>query len=119
MAKKAQDGGVNKSQAIRELLKDNPEIKAGEAIAALGKKGITIKTNLFYFVKGSVEGQTKRRKKNKQKAVSLATASTVGSTTTPTATKSDALATIRKIKSLAGEVGGLRTLKGIVDALSE
>ena len=43
MAKKAQEGGVNKSQAIRELLKENPEIKAGEAIATLGKKGITVK----------------------------------------------------------------------------
>src|SRR5712671_6069431 len=114
MAKKAQEGGVNKSQAIRDLLKENPQIKAGEAIATLGKKGITVKNNLFYFVKGSLEGQKNRRKKNKQTAVTIATASTHGSTTTtPAAAKSDALATIRKIKVLAGEVGGLRTLKGL------
>lgn len=47
MAKKAQHGGVNKSQAIRDLLKENPNIKAGEAIEILGKKGIAVKNNLF------------------------------------------------------------------------
>jgi hypothetical protein len=116
MAKKAQ-GKVNKSQAIRDLLKENPKIKANDAIATLAGKGIPIKMNLFYFVKGNLAGQKKRRKKNKQKAVSLASKSTDGST--PAATKSDALATIQKIKALAGEVGGLRTLKSLVDVLSE
>ena len=37
----------------------------------------------------------------------------------PAPVKSDALATIRKVKAMAVEVGGMRTLKGIVDALSE
>ena len=40
-------------------------------------------------------------------------------TTNAPIVKSDALATIRKVKAVAAEVGGLRTLKGIVDALSE
>lgn len=117
MAKKAHLGKVNKSQAIRELLKGNPDIKANDAISQLKDMGIPIKMNLFYFVKGNLAGQKKRRKNNKQKAVSLVSASTDGSR--PAVTKSDALATIQKIKALAGQVGGLRTLKSLVDVLSE
>jgi hypothetical protein len=116
MAKKAKSGEVNRSAAIRDLLKAKPDIKASEAVAALAAKGIKVKTNLFYLVKGSVAGHKKRRRKRHQKAVAVVAAA--GSTNTPTA-KSDALTTIRKVKAIAAEVGGLRTLKGLVDALSE
>jgi len=120
MAKKAPEGEVNRSQAIRDLLKENPEIKFSEAVSTLAEKGIKFSKATFYLVKGSLAGQKTRRKKNRKKAVQLITASSDGQATmTQAATKSDALATIRKIKSLAGEVGGLRTLKGLVDALSE
>ena len=121
MAKKAQEGGVNKSQAISDLLKANPKIKIAEAVSALAGKGIKFSSATFYLVKGSLAGQKTRRKKNRKKAVQLITASSNGSAVvkTPATAKSDALATIRKIKSLAGEVGGLGTLKGLVDALSE
>ena len=121
MAKKKQEGKVNRSAAIRELLKENPQIKGGEAVSALAAKGIKIRVGLFYLVKGSLAGQKKRRKKNQRTAVSLATASSNGSAVskTPATAKSDALATIHKIKVLAGDVGGLRSLKALVDALSE
>ena len=45
MAKKKQEGKVNRSQAIRELLKEKPDIKGNEAVAALAEKGITIGRN--------------------------------------------------------------------------
>ena len=38
---------------------------------------------------------------------------------TTNVTKSDALSTILKVKALANEVGGLKKLKALVDALSE
>jgi hypothetical protein len=119
MAKKAQEGKVNRSAAIRDLLKANPQIKATEAISALAEKGIKIKSSLFYIVKGKVAGRKSRRRKNQKKAVTMATASSNGSASATTTAKSDALATIRKIKVLAGEVGGLRSLKSLVDVLSE
>ena len=40
--KKLQEGEVNKSQAIRDLLKENPKIKANDAVAALAEKGVRI-----------------------------------------------------------------------------
>ena len=114
--KKLAEGEINRSQAIRDLLKENPKIKASDAVSALAEKGVKIKTSLFYIVKGKALGKRSRRRKNQRKAVEVATApSSNGSV----ATKSDALATILKVKKFALEVGGLRTLKGLVDALSE
>jgi hypothetical protein len=122
MGRKAkQVGEVNRSQAIRDLLKEKPDIKANDAVTALAEKGITIKSSLFYIVKGKVAGGKIRRRKNKRKAINLIAASTNGDTvaTTPTKVKSDALATIQKIKGLAAEVGGMRSLRALVEALSE
>jgi hypothetical protein len=114
MAKKAQSGEVNKSQAIRELLKQNPEISATEAIDTLAKRGVKATTNLYYFVKGKMTGRKGRRRKIKREVANV-----MGSngSTTSTAT-SDVLATIKKVKGLASEVGGLRKLAALVEALS-
>jgi hypothetical protein len=111
MAKKANGGEVNKSQAIRDLLKENPKIKGSEAIAALKEKGIKVTGSLFYLVKGKALGRKKRRKKREGKAASVVESATMS--------HSDALATILKLKAFAMEVGGLKTLKKLVDALSE
>jgi hypothetical protein len=112
MGRKAkQVGEVNKSQAIRDLLKEKPDIKANDAVTALAEKGIAVKSSLFYIVKGKVAGSKKRRRKNTKAAVKMVAASTSGN--------GDALATIVKIKKLAAEVGGIRTLKSLVDVLSE
>ena len=117
MAKKAQNG-VNKSAAIRDLLKVDAEIKAGAAVAALGEKGIVITPGLFYLVKGKVVGRKRRRRRVHRNAVNVAVASG-GDGATGATKKSGALATIRKVKAVAAEVGGLRNLKELVDALSE
>lgn len=109
MARKKSDSGVNKSEAIREILKGNPKIKASEAIATLKEKGVEVAPGLFYLVKGKIAGRKARRKKNTETAVKVATGSGNG----------DAVKTILKVKALATELGGLRHLKSLVDALSE
>jgi len=115
MAKKTK-GEVNRSAAIRDLFKVKPDITAREAIAALAAKGITISDHLYYKVKGKMAGRKRRRRKAHRKAMGIVVAA--GTTNAPIV-KSDALATIRKVKTAAVEVGGLRTLKAIVDALSD
>src|SRR5260370_22876987 len=102
--------GVNKSEEIRQFLKANPTISAKDAIAALGAKGVEVSDALFYFVKGHIKGR-KGRKKKAQQVVAKAVATSVP--------KSDALSTILKVKSLATEVGGLKKLKALVEALSD
>jgi len=109
MAKKRQSGEVNRSAAIRELFKAKPDITASEAIATLAAKGITISDHLYYKVKGKTAGRKKRRRKAHRKAFAIAVAA--GTTNAPIV-KSDALVTIRKVKAVAVEVGGLRMLKG-------
>ena len=115
MARKTQAGGINKSAEIRELLKQNPEITASEAIATLARRGIKIIPNQFYFNKGKISGRKGRRKKASQMVeFATATMSATGSAQT-----SDVVATIIKVKHLASEVGGLKKLKSLVEALGE
>src|SRR5437879_3605665 len=103
--------GVNKSEEVRRLLKANPKTTASEVVANLEQKGIKISSNLFYFVKGQIKGRKGRKKKAHQMVakVTAATGSVNG----------DAVSAIRNIKALAGQVGGLKNLKALVDALSE
>jgi hypothetical protein len=106
-----QKNGVNKSEEIRQLLKANPKLSAKEAIAALGAKGVEISDALFYFVRGNIKGRKGRQKKAKQVVAKVAETTNVS--------KSFALSTILKIKALATEVGGLKVLKALVEALSD
>jgi hypothetical protein len=109
MAKKK--NGVNKSEAIRQLLKASPELSAQEAVAALAAKGVEVSDNLVYFIKGKIKGRKGRKKKAQQVIAKVAEANNVP--------KSDALATILKVKALATDVGGLKKLKALVEALSD
>jgi hypothetical protein len=112
MARKASSGGVNKSEAIRDLLKTNPKISGKDAIDALAAKGIEVKNSLFYLVKGKTLGGRRRRRtaaKNGQVAQSSTTA----------AKQNDTVATIRKVQQLGNDVGGIKVLKKIIDVLSE
>ncbi len=111
MAKKTSD--VNKSEEVRQLLKANPALTAKEVVAALAEKGIKISNALFYFTKGQMKGRKARKKKeqNTAAAAKVAEATLV--------IKGDALSTILKVKAWAKEVGGMKTLKALVEALSE
>jgi hypothetical protein len=115
MARKAQSGEVNKSQAIRELLKQNPEIGATEAIDTLAKRGVKATANLYYFVKGKMTGRKSRRRKIRKNVEKVMANGAMASTTAT----SDVLATIKKVKGVAAEVGGLKKLAALVEALSE
>jgi hypothetical protein len=122
MGRKAKHvGEVNKSAAIREVYAEKPDAKAKEVVSILAEKGIKVTSSLVYLIKGKIAGGKKRRRKNKRKAMNLIAASANGNAvaTAPAKEKSDALATIQKIKGLAAEVGGLRSLRALVEALSE
>jgi hypothetical protein len=106
-----QKNGVNKSEEIRQMLKANPKVGAKEVCSALGARGIKVSEKLYYLVKGNMLGKQSRKKRARAMVTRLAT-----STGTSTA---DALSTILKVKKWANEVGGLKNLKALVDALSE
>jgi hypothetical protein len=112
------NGGLNKSASIRELYTQNPQIQVKDVISTLAAKGIKVAPNLVYLVKGKMKGEKKRT----PKTVTAGAQFSAGPVTAKSAAKSggsNAVATIGKIKSLAGEVGGLKTLKALVDALAD
>jgi hypothetical protein len=109
MAKKSSD--VNKSEQVRQLLKANPALTAKEVVATLGEKGIKISNALFYFTKGQMKGRKARKQKEQKTVAKVAEATLV--------IKGDAVSTILKVKSWAKEVGGMKTLKALVEALSD
>jgi hypothetical protein len=106
MAKKKD--GVNKSEEIRKLYKENPKISVKEIVAKLADRGIQVADPLVYFVKGRLRGRRGRRKKARQMVARVAATG-----------NADPVATILKVKSWANEIGGLKKLKALVDALSE
>ncbi len=118
MARKSSKGDVNKSEAIRELLKENPEIKATDAVVKLKEKGIKIAPSLFYFIKGKLKGSKGRRRKIR-KNVAAVMASGNANGTQARHSGGDVLSTIKKVKSLAKEVGGLKKLTALVEALGQ
>lgn len=107
MAKKKDD--VNKSEEIRQLLKANPDMPVKVVVANLAGRGLTVTDNLVYFIKGKMKGRKGRKKRARQMVEKVS--ATTGNT--------DAVATILKVKRWASEVGGLKKLKALVDALSE
>lgn len=109
MAKQKPD--VNKSEEVRKLLQATPAISAKEVISTLGARGIKVTSSLFYFVKGKISGRKKRRRKAQKVIAQVATS-------TPSS-NSDAVKTILKVKGWAAEVGGLKKLKALVEALAE
>ena len=58
---------VNKSEAIRDVFKSNPNAKAQEVVDALAKKGITVTVSLVHTVK-SKHNQRQAAKKAAKKA---------------------------------------------------
>jgi hypothetical protein len=100
---------VSVSQHIRDVLSEDPGLTAPEIIAALATRGIEAKKALVYYVKARF-----RRKKRQQGRQNVAKVMSGGSRNGPL----DALAVIVKVKGLATEVGGMRKLKELVEALS-
>ena len=102
--------GVNKSEEIRQLLKANPKITAKE-VGPLWNKGIKASEKLYYLVKGKILGRQAHKNKARKMVAKVAESTGTGS--------ADALSTILKVKSWANEVGGMKKLRALVEALSE
>jgi hypothetical protein len=110
---KSKDGGggngkpVNKSEAVREAMAQNPRANSKELIALLADKGVKVAPTLVYYVR-SKQNQARRREKRAR----------VVATSRNTAT-GDPVELVLRVKNLAREVGGIHNLKQLVDLLAE
>jgi len=100
--------GVNKSEEIRQLFRSNPTMPVKEVISTLAGRGIKVADTQVYFVKGKMKGRQGRRKKAQRMVANVAA---TGNT--------DPVKTILKVTAWVNEIGGLKKLKALVDALSE
>lgn len=111
MAKsKAEAGGgrpVNKSEAVREALAQNPKAKSKEVVAQLAARGLKVDPTLVYYVR-SKQKQAQRQQKRERVAAS----SRLNAVGNP-------VELVLRVKQLAREVGGIRNLKQLVDLLAE
>jgi hypothetical protein len=105
MAKKK--GGVSKSQAIRDLLEQNPRAKSKDIMVELAGKGIKVSQNLVYLIKS--KSKARKRKAKRQQAIAAGRAAGNG----------NAVELVVDVKRLAHKAGGMKRLKQLVDILSE
>lgn len=99
---KTKANGVNKSAMVREILKTNPKMKVNEVVVMLAAKKVKVLPSQVYFIK------SKLRSKRRQ-AMNQNVAKSTGIT--------NPIELIRKVKALAGEVGGVRNLGLLVEAM--
>jgi hypothetical protein len=111
MAKQKPKSELNKSQTLRDLLAENPNLSYPEASGTLAEKGINLTKGLFYLVRGGMKSKKRKTKEKVAQGTATAIPSSNGA--------DDALATIKQIKGLATELGGMKQLKALVEALSE
>jgi hypothetical protein len=107
VAKKAAEDGVNKSQAIRDVLTANPKIKSKELISQLAEKGVKVAPGLVYMVKSKLNKGQRRARREK------ATAAAGGFVV------QNPVEVIVRLKDFARDLGGYKNLKKLVDLMAE
>jgi arginine repressor len=108
----------SKSSAVRAVLKGNRKMQAKDVVSALAEKGISVTEGLVYFVKGQMKGK-RGQKKKAQKAAAQVVAAAATTTVAPVSSNGDAVKTIMMVKGWAAQVGGMKTLAALVQALSD
>jgi len=105
---------VNQSEEIRAVLAIHPNLKAKEVVEVLAKKGITVATASVYNVKTTLS-----KKKQKRKAATMNGHMAANGQATNGATLHSPIQLVLKVKDLASQLGGFKSLKQLVDALAE
>lgn len=105
--RKANQEGVNKSAAVREILATNFDTPVRDIVSTLAGRGIQVHPNLVYLIKSKAKAN--RRKQKREKA--LENSKQLG-----IANPVDLILEVRRV---AEKAGGLRHLKQLVDVLAE
>ena len=108
----AEKSEVNKSAAIRKAYEENPKLSVSETVAALADKGIEVKKTLVYLVRKQMKAKQRKRARVGRAVAAAGNNGAAGTVTL------DVLATIKKVRVLASEVGGMNKLKALIEALS-
>jgi hypothetical protein len=108
MAKAKQNGSMTKADAIRDYLSSHPKAMAKEIREALAAQGIKVSDNHIYLIKSKAKTKVRKAKSAKLRAVAAAQPAI-----------KDYADAVNQVKMLAYQLGGLSSLKALVDALAE
>jgi len=104
---KPRNGKINKAAAIREVFGQSPNMTIKEVMNALADKGIQVSYNQVYFIRA--KSRQAQRKQKRQTAERYSQKMGM----------SNPVEVVLKVKALAREIGGIRNLKQLVDALTD
>ena len=104
---KANRQGVNKSAAVREILAKDPKIPTKQIMEMLKQQRIRVHPNLVYLMKSKM--RAKRRKQKRQQVMENSRQMGIA----------NPVDLILEVRRLAGNAGGIKHLKKLVDVLSE
>jgi hypothetical protein len=105
MAKTRKSG--TKADAVRSYLSANPQAKTKEVVDALAGQGIKVSANHVYLIKSKGKAKVRKAKSAKVRAV-VATRPGI----------KDPADAVTQVKMLAHQLGGMTSLKALVDALA-
>ena len=97
---------VNKSQAVRDALKANPEVGPKETAETLTKQGIEVSAG---FV-STIKTQAKNKRQTKKKAAPAAK---------PAVSDKVSISTLVQAKKMAEQLGGVEKAKAALEALAK
>ena len=117
---------VNKTQAVRDYLKDHPKATSGEIAAALNKQGIKITMNYAANIKTTLK-KTRTTKKaakrpTKRPAKRVAAVEAAAPAVVEKPMKNGDTFTLAQVKAVAQTVktiGGVAHLNGLLDLIKE
>lgn len=108
MAKRrANQGGPNKSDAVREILAKDPNTPVRQIVSTLDQRGITVHPNLVYLIKS--KARARKRKQKRERALENSRQMGV----------INPVELILEVRRLAEKTGGMRHLKQLVDVMAE
>jgi hypothetical protein len=108
MAKTKRNGSMTKADAIRSYLSSHPKAKARETVEALAAQGTKVSANHVYLIMSKGKAKVRKAKGAKLRAVAASRPSI-----------KDYADAVHQVKMLAHQLGGLSSLKALVDALAE
>jgi hypothetical protein len=108
MAKSKQNGAMTKADAVRKYLASNPKAKTKEVVEALAGQGIKVSANHVYLIKSKAKSRVRKARSAKVRAVAALRPGI-----------KDYADAVTQVKMLAHQLGGISSLKALVDALAE
>jgi transcription initiation factor TFIIIB Brf1 subunit/transcription initiation factor TFIIB len=111
----AKSKDINKSEEVRKVLQEQPDLKARQIVDLLAEQGVTVQRSQVYAVMRSLgksprKGRPGRRRGRPAGSTSAAASASVASVNPVTI--------ITRIKDLASQVGGMKHLRELMEVLA-